>query len=130
MLNEGIKKIYAPIRDDDWFLAETDRGFYELRMGGFKAIAHFDSINYEVSYEFPDNVIIEEAHTDDEDLYFRLSNNEYLLHRPGFFIDADGALSTAVQIYSRDEIEQDFGESFNQDPDIRKLKTDPQGNSL
>lgn len=127
-MNEMIKKIYSPLHKGDWLLVETDRGFYELRMGGFTAVSNFNSRNYEVTYEFSDNVIIEEAHTDEEALYFRLSNNQYLVH-DFTNIDADGNTSASASILSKNMIEDDFGESFSKDSDFRKLKIDSHGNS-
>ena len=129
MLNEIIKRLYAPTHEDDWILAETDRGFYELRMGGFAAIARFDRKNYEVIHEFPVSVRIEEAYTDEDSVYFHLNNGDYLLHHPGFNIDADGVLSAAFQIYSDAEIEADVGGPLHQDPDFRKLQIDRKGSS-
>ena len=89
----------------------------------------FENKNYEASYEFAENVTIEEVYTDEENLYFRLSNNQYLLHGMTN-IDFNGVLSAGVRILSREQFRLDYGESFLLDPSIRKLKTDPIGNSI
>lgn len=134
MINEAIKKVYYPFFDDDWIVVETDCSFYELRMGGYSKTTRFESRNYKVLHEFSDNVIIEEAYTDEEFLYFILSNGQYLVH--GFtqynmaFTAEEVDSSASVRILSREQFYEDYGESFSLDPDIRKLKTGTQGNSV
>jgi hypothetical protein len=128
MLNEIIKNIYSPLHESDWIIAETDRAFYELRMGGFKETSQFNSRNYKITYEFSEKVIIEEAYTDEEALYFRLSNNQYLIHNFAN-IDADGKTSANAALFSQDLIEEDYGVSFSRYPGFRKLTSGSEGNS-
>jgi hypothetical protein len=134
MINEVIKKVYYPLHQDEWVIVETDNAFYELRLGGYSKTIRFESRNYKVVHKFSDNVIIEEAYTDEEFVYFLLSNVQYLTH--GFtqynmaFTAEEVDSSASVRIFSRDQFHEEYGDTFSLDPVIRKLKTDHQGNSV
>lgn len=129
MINEAIRKLYYPIHEDDWVVIETDHAFYELRMGGYRVTTSFERGTHKVTHEFSGSVVIEEVFTDDESLYFRLSNEEYLLHS-FTHLDASGEMSASVRILTKDEFYEAYGEPFLLDPSLRKLRTDGQGNSL
>jgi hypothetical protein len=129
MINEIIKRIYHPIDRDDWVVIETDRSFYELRMGGYKTVPRFAKDTHRVSHEFPDDVVIEKAYTDDENVYLCLSNGEVLYH--GFTqIDSNGELSEMVRIIPAVEFQRTYGSSYFSQPGFHKLQTDSKGNSM
>jgi hypothetical protein len=128
MINDELLKVYVPLCDDSWFILETNKKYYELRMAGFNTIPQFDKSCYEVLFEFSDHVLVKEVYTDGENLYFRLSNNQYLMHDFAN-IDSDGNTSTSVSIIPKEIIDEDFGESFSNDPEFRKLNIDQEGNS-
>ncbi len=129
MINEEIKCVYYPVREDGWFIVETGRALYELRLGGYRAIARFEEGSYRVVNRFDAGISVMAAFTDDESLYLVLSNGEHLCH--GFTsINTFGDMSASVQMLTRDQFYRIYGDSFFSEHGVRQLKTDPQGNSL
>lgn len=96
MDGERIRALYYPINEADWFILETDRSTYELRLGGYKKSEPTDLSNLLPVREYPKDVLIAEVLTDDDSLWIRLSTDECIIH--GFTsIASNGELSAQVR---------------------------------
>jgi hypothetical protein len=127
MINESIKAVYCPTTDDEWYVVETDRRCYELRMGGYRSVASVDMATHSVLHEFG-NVTIKDAHTDDDAVYIHLSSGMYLIHSFSV-ISADGSISASARLLTQQQFIDQYGDRFLSDPELRRLKTDLAGNS-
>lgn len=121
MTGETIRRVLYPAREDGWILLETDRGFYELRRGGYAPAALVDPSGYEAN-ECPDGLVVDRIYTDGHDLYIILSTGHVLIH--GFsIIDSEGVVHPGVELIPPEVFREDYGAKFpEEDPDMRKLE--------
>ncbi len=101
-------QLFRSIRDreneNDWFIVETDKGFYELRLGGINKIESCKS-NRMLLLEFREVKIIRVL-TDDFTVVIELANGQCIEHSDTF-IYGDGLLTFEISVVGKDVIEKD-----------------------
>jgi hypothetical protein len=127
MIGEIIKKIYQPQHEGEWFLVETYKNCYSLRLGGFKKVDR-KCLNLDMFSTLEPanhtNALVEAILSDEEWVYIILSNN-YVIASGWTAIDNDGMPSLGVQFKNLNDYEDDF---FDQD--MLKITTDMNGDSV
>lgn len=110
--------------EDDWFLLETNKGVYSLRLGGVKYEEAFERMDYREFYISAIGKIISNVYTDDFIVLVETEDGDGFEHTPNGGITGDGKtyfdvfdlskgeLSDKLQAYKQDDIKlkklQDF----------------------
>ncbi len=129
MLNCIINNYYLPETEDAWHIIETNNGFYELRLGGFRKTPSINFDQYERLEETGADTVIKEIWSDDFWLYFILSDDRVISHGQNS-IAADGEVSMAITFSNKDEFLSGDGADFFRDDDIWQLAEGPKGYSV
>jgi hypothetical protein len=96
MIGEYFISIHEPEKDDTWFILQTDKGYYELRMGG---IALTPKPSFAPTIEVPFKTAqISRILTDNFEVYIELDNGFCISHSDTW-IDSNGQTSFAINFY-------------------------------
>ncbi|SHE56094.1 hypothetical protein [Chryseobacterium takakiae] len=105
MTNEYFMKLYEPLNEDDWYIIQTNKGFYSIRIGGINVERKINIHRYKLFYEDIE-AKIKLAVTDGEWSYIILSNGKVLCF--GFNYADEEGISFGVEIRNL----EDFDDSF------------------
>ncbi len=126
MKNETLKRVFSPLKEEDWCLIKTDEHVYSLRYGGYRredgVIAYS---NYRVIESPFEDMIIKEVYSDDHWLFI-LVDNDGVLSAGTVDISLSGETSLGVQF----EKVSDFDKGFFESDDLVRLSTDESGWSV
>jgi len=103
-------QIFKSIRDretaDDWFVVETDKEFYELRLGGINKVENCKSTRT-VDLPFRD-VQIKQVLSDDFTVVIELDNGQCIVHSDTFLY-RDGLIDFEIRTVEKQIFEKDGG---------------------
>ena len=106
MTGQIFISIRNPESENDWFIVETDKGFYELRLGGIKKVENCKSTRT-VDLPFSD-VQIKQVLSDDFAVIIELDNGQCIIHSDTY-LDGDGLTAFEIRTVDKDAIEKDGG---------------------
>ena len=106
MTGHIFKTIREPDSLEDWFVLETDKGYYELRLGGLNKVKN-KTANKVLSLPFS-NIRIARVLTDNFAVAIELDNAQYIVHSDTF-ITSDGETSFEIKVVDKEIIENDDG---------------------
>jgi hypothetical protein len=99
MIGQYLLSIQEPDNTTDWFVLNTNRSSYELRLGGLR-ITTVKSYGKAIDLNFGKAKILR-AMTDDFAVYIELDNGNCLVHSDTF-INADGQTSFQIRIHDNE----------------------------
>jgi hypothetical protein len=106
MTGQNFKSIREPESKNDWFIVETDSGFYELRLGGIQRV---DTCKSTRTLDLPfSNVQIKQVLTDDFAVIIELYNGQCIIHSDTY-LHGDGLTAFEIRTVDKDVIEKDGG---------------------
>lgn len=106
MTGQILKSILEPESKDDWFIVETNNGFYELRLGGINKVENCKSIQT-VDLPFRD-VQIRQVLSDDFAVIIELDNGQCIIHSDTYLY-GDGLTAFEIRTVEKSVIERDGG---------------------
>jgi hypothetical protein len=122
MIGEKILNVLAPESEQDWFLLETDKEFYSLRLGGIVVESKIDKYKYR-SIEI--SVIgkpISSIYTDDFIVLIETADGSGFEHTPNGGVTGDGETYFAIFDLSKEQLSEVIS-SYNQsEVELRKIE--------
>lgn len=126
MINEILSKFFIPKMDKDWFIIKTNKGFYSLRLGGFKKEYNFspqeyiEDLDHDIYKTLITNVI-----SDGFWIYIFLDNDLIISSGVGN-VDSDG--TNGLEVFFQNL--SDFDKNFFDDEDFYNLEINLHGSSI
>jgi hypothetical protein len=106
MLGQYLISIQHPDKQADWFILHTDKGSYDLKLGGIKKT---NSISKGQLIKLPfEKAKITRTLTNDFSVYIELDNDYCIVHSDTF-IYGNGEISFEVYIYNNESYINDGG---------------------
>jgi hypothetical protein len=106
MIGQYLISIQHPDNQSDWFILHTDKGSYDLKLGGIKKT---NSISKGQLIKLPfEKAKITRTMTDDFSVYIELDNGYCIVHSDTF-ISGDGDISFEVYIHINEAYINDGG---------------------
>ncbi len=106
MTGQIFKSIREPESKDDWFIVETNSGFYELRLGGINKVENCKSTRT-IDLSFSD-VQIKRVLSDDFAVIIELANGQCIIHSDTYLY-GDGLTAFEIRTVDKGVIEKDGG---------------------
>jgi|GEM_PF-4996520 len=106
MTGQIFKFIWDKETKDDWFVVETDKEFYELRLGGINKIENF---KYTRTIDLPfKDVQIKRVLSDNFTVIIELGNGQCIIHSDTF-LHEDGLIDFEIRTIDKEIIKKDGG---------------------